>query len=311
MRLLLFISILGIPFKGLLQSPSYFKLGEKELAGLDVYTLLQDSSDNYWIGTRTGLIKYDGYEFELKECAGFEGRSIFNLKMDRMGDVYCNLVSGQILKIEKDSLTLFYGNEDEKLYPGLDYTFSRKNELILVTNRFYRERKGKFEKHYTDQTTAANARVDVNGDPKILTNHGVWLTIKEDGSFSGQDKPAQNKEPNLRYGLSYIVFDKKVYVFQKILNKLISVDGRIPSQEEIHVWGSDMKTRGSIFKSEESLWYAPEIGGLKKVGTQESILYFEDVVFSAATIDHEGNYILGTLGNGILIKKLLDLKSHK
>ena len=50
------------------QTPSYYKLGEEELSGINIYDIIQDADKSYWFATDNGIIKYDGYTFKKIEC---------------------------------------------------------------------------------------------------------------------------------------------------------------------------------------------------------------------------------------------------
>ena len=61
-----FLSLLTLAFFTTIkaQTPSFYKLGEEELSGYDIYSIIQDADKNYWLATDNGLIKYDG-ELEI------------------------------------------------------------------------------------------------------------------------------------------------------------------------------------------------------------------------------------------------------
>ena len=39
-------------------------MDEKELSGVDAYSIFQDDERDYWFATNNGLYKYDCFEFE-------------------------------------------------------------------------------------------------------------------------------------------------------------------------------------------------------------------------------------------------------
>ena len=46
------------------QEPAYFKMGKKELSGVDACSIFQDDERDYWFATNNDLYKYDCFEFE-------------------------------------------------------------------------------------------------------------------------------------------------------------------------------------------------------------------------------------------------------
>ncbi|MFT5249710.1 MAG: sensor histidine kinase YesM [bacterium] len=138
-QLFILTTLIIFNFKGFTQSPTYFKIGEKEFANTDVYTVLYDeNTDLIYAGTNNGLfvykqnkfIKMDGPENQI-------GDSFFELKMDNSGNVFCENLNGQIFKVNQktNSYSLFYDTEKEVgLSNGFWYFFLPDSELIIFTS---------------------------------------------------------------------------------------------------------------------------------------------------------------------------------
>ena len=82
------------------QQPSYFKLGEKQFEGVQIYDVIQDRQLNYWFATDQGFYKYDSYDFEKIECGDMKGLSAFGFVKNNDGDIFCYNLNHQILKIK-------------------------------------------------------------------------------------------------------------------------------------------------------------------------------------------------------------------
>ena len=74
--------LLILNFTGLwAQNPAHFILGEEDLAGVEIYGLIQDTEKNYWIASDNGIIKFDGYEFKRIYSEGLLGNSVFEFRL--------------------------------------------------------------------------------------------------------------------------------------------------------------------------------------------------------------------------------------
>jgi ligand-binding sensor domain-containing protein/two-component sensor histidine kinase len=88
------------------QSYSYPITTEQGLPSREVYRIVQDSDGFLWIGCNAGLFRYDGVEFRPFRNAGQTGRSVSNLAFDREGRLWCGNFSGQVFRVEGDSMRM-------------------------------------------------------------------------------------------------------------------------------------------------------------------------------------------------------------
>lgn len=101
------------------QEPYYYNIAEESgLPSSEVYQVIQDDFGFIWLGTDAGLFRYDGIHFKHFKSKTETSRSISGLRLDRNGMVWCQNFSGQIFKVNHDSLSLFASVSDEfKQYP--------------------------------------------------------------------------------------------------------------------------------------------------------------------------------------------------
>ncbi|NJC25637.1 ligand-binding sensor domain-containing protein [Neolewinella antarctica] len=91
-----FFNILFLLLAGLLltsQSPPFEHLTVGDgLSHNTVYTIIQDNSGLFWIGTRYGLNRYDGYDFRVftpgDETGSINGPQVLSLLEDRQGRIW-------------------------------------------------------------------------------------------------------------------------------------------------------------------------------------------------------------------------------
>ena len=115
------------------QNPAFFILGEKEFANKNIYSLLIDeTNDILYVTTNKGAYVYKQNKFlELKLSKNQIGSSLFSLKQNVKGQVFCSNLNGQIFKVKNDSLVIFYENSAE--VKNLNYFFV-KNSLVLISS---------------------------------------------------------------------------------------------------------------------------------------------------------------------------------
>ncbi|WP_435262153.1 histidine kinase [Tenacibaculum sp. nBUS_03] len=112
------------------QHPVYNHLTEKDgLPDIEFYGVLEDKKGFVWLAADKGLFRYDGKEFINYSHPDKRGLSVFGLKLDEKGRVWCNNISGQYFYVENDKLNL-YVDIEEYAAGQLGSFFFYKNSLI-------------------------------------------------------------------------------------------------------------------------------------------------------------------------------------
>lgn len=90
------------------QQPLAIHLTEKDgLPDIEFYDIFKDDKGFIWLAADKGLYKYDGRTYQLFEHPLKRGRSLFSLKQDKKGRIWCNNLAGQFFYVEKNKLHLF------------------------------------------------------------------------------------------------------------------------------------------------------------------------------------------------------------
>lgn len=119
------------------QEPVSIHISENEgLPDVEIYDILEDKKGFIWIAADKGLYRYDGKSYVNYSTKNKRGLSVFNLKEDAFGRVWCNNISGQFFYAEKDSLHLFADIKDRvnHLVPRF---IINNNFLEVVTDKGY------------------------------------------------------------------------------------------------------------------------------------------------------------------------------
>lgn len=116
------------------QEPLSIHLTEKDgLPDIEFYDLLADKDGFIWLAADKGLYRYNGRSYELFDNPLKRGRSLFGLKVDYKGRVWCNNLAGQFFYVENNKLHLFKDFED--INTLVDYYFL-KNYLVTLNEQF-------------------------------------------------------------------------------------------------------------------------------------------------------------------------------
>lgn len=110
---------------------------ENGLPDKRVYDMTEDSLGYIWLASNSGLYRYDGKEYKKFTNVQQKGRSVFELKFDYKGRLWCSNVNGQFFYVENDSLHLGLSSQElfgieEKLQ---EYTFFDKKLFLTNNNR--------------------------------------------------------------------------------------------------------------------------------------------------------------------------------
>lgn len=102
---------------------------EDGLPSNECYNILQDSTGYIWIATDRGLVKYDGYNFEVIGVErGLSNLSCLNIKADLEGNIWIQTLGGKIFIVEPRTLLVKeYPNQ-----PIIDSLLSAKTRILDI-----------------------------------------------------------------------------------------------------------------------------------------------------------------------------------
>lgn len=96
----------AFPINHIAQSEVFIRIGtEQGLAPGNVNDIVQDSNGFIWLGTESGLCRYDGYEFKtytnnLADSNSLSYNNIFSLLMDKDGIIWVGTLGGGLNKFD-------------------------------------------------------------------------------------------------------------------------------------------------------------------------------------------------------------------
>lgn len=118
---------------GWAKNPIYIHLGEETgLPSTQFYSIVQDDRGVLWFASAEGLYKYDGEAFTHYSNPDKKGISVFNLKIDNQGRVWCTNLYGEFYYVESGQLKFFFDVVNEFNLPESLYEFDFLDDKLLI-----------------------------------------------------------------------------------------------------------------------------------------------------------------------------------
>lgn len=280
------------------QEPSHLFWGQKELAGVDIYSVFQDSKGIYWLTTNSGILKYDGRKFQTIPVIDSKSVSFFNLLEGDDGVIYCNNLSGQIYAIKNDIGKLYYQVADSLIKSAMSLVKDDQGSLIFNTRRLLRIDKERNVSFISGLYSVGEMYKSKDNELKFFDlEQKKLVTIKGDDVFEKiiTTKLSGNYYMIYEFQNEVYFFERNNGVLRKLENdKLVDIDNFKGVENTasffqfgIEVWARDVKNGIKVYDQD---------GNAKYDGRK----LFENEFISAGFYDKEGNIILETFGSGLI-----------
>jgi ligand-binding sensor domain-containing protein/two-component sensor histidine kinase len=301
------------------QHPVYTSLTEKDgLPDIEFYSVLEDKQGFIWLAADKGLYRYDGKHFKNYSHPDKRGLSVFGLKLDNEGHVWCNNISGQFFYVENDSLLLF---KDIKYYDkgqltGFDF-LDKSINIYGYENSFKIDLKDK------------NKKIDTLQHYSYLefgtkTNQGLYFVTKNGrntkpfkSKISSKDSvPLANFRPTSttvgvihETKLWYYIYDhlqRKINLFheQNKHLKKVNLPNELIGKKIIQMHSIDTK-----------LWICTDKGVYVYYATDGKLkweqTFFKDQIITSMLKDQNNNYWFTSLQKGVYIIPNIHIKQYK
>jgi len=285
------------------QNPTHFVLGEKEFTNTNIYTLLyDDTTDILYVGTNSGLFAYQQNTFiELQRLKEQRGNSLFQLKQNHQGEVFCCNLSGQIFKVDNGKMELFYEAPKKEIGTTFYYFFDEENNLLTVSKSIIRRVKSTGEKEIlfagkSGNSRFSSARQTVNGDIYFSCHEGF-----EDFKYTNGRIDSITNSKGVKQGkpLKYFSLENNVFAISdngKVVCTANTIDSNFKEKHKEQLFyinkkeiiGLDAKKGGRILGIQDNM-------------IVEKTSFFNNLFLSTAFANTKGTLFLGTFGEGIII----------
>jgi ligand-binding sensor domain-containing protein len=295
------------------QQPAFFKLGEDQFRGIQVYDVIQDNDLNYWFATNEGLYKYNFYSFTKVECSKAKSNSVFNFVKDTKGVIYCHNLNKQVFKIADNECTLLYEIRDNEVYSDVSLTIGDDGNLLIGAKKLIViNSKGEVQKRY-EIANHFLGQPFTTKDLKIHyhLNHCDSILEYSQGILSPKKLTIVNSGGNELDVFKFFSISNNSYAIELKTKKVYSYQLSQLTLTPIAT-ASPFEQSGSIriYETKGKIWVAGTLPGVNLLSNitkrTSNAAFYADYFISNVFEDHEGNILLSTFDKGILV--VSDLK---
>lgn len=285
------------------QQPSHLLIGDEELAGVNIYSIIQDLDQTIVLSTNNGLYRYNSLTFEAINSELIGDQSLFGLEKNSKGVIYCYNLSGQIFYIKGNKLYEFFKVPKAFLSTVIQMKIDDDDHIIIYCKKVLRvSPKGGYEVLFSPKSTESSSLAkDKKGKiyfydlQKVYSIVGSKLTFEYEVPYKSFNllKPYATNSGTINLQVNT---QAKGFVVEE--NQIKEVVYKTPEDESAlyHFF---------ISKSKPIIWLASTKNGVYVYSLDGKPLFnnqllFKDFFISSYLEDNEGNFWLTTFGKGII-----------
>lgn len=287
------------------QQPSSFTLGEEVFDGVQIYDVIQDDALDYWIATDAGLYRYDGYSFVKVAVNGIRSSTVFGFVKSRSGAIYCHNLNNQVFRLKDGRCALFYELQAEERSSDVFLHISRDDELLIFSGTILVFPPDGSPRRVAQVPRKYYAFPFQDGDRVISHVMGTdSLLVYEQGKFSLQQLKCP---PDVFSGvLQFFSIGGKTIAMNRKNKKRYAFDRNSYALTSEQVfWPGSRDEFIRIYGENDQLWIAGNIAGVRMMSLTDTLTlsetYYRQYFISDVYRDLEGNLLLSTFYNGILV----------
>ncbi len=290
------------------QQPAYFILGEEQFKGLQVYDVIQDGQDNYLFSTNEGLFYYDFLHFEPIGCDLAKSNAMFNFVADPSGTIYCSNLNHQIFRIKDKECSLFYTLLPDEDSPDMSLICNEEGELLACSRKIIR----------LSAAGEVRERMETKGDPwarpfktpngQIILHYPKTdsILVFHKGRFSVHHLaglPDVKAESPL---FNFFAVEDILYAVNLLRNTVWRVqESTFAMQLLPEKYMLDRSQPLRCYSTGKTTWIGGSLPGIVwfqgRLGRVQPLLHYGKYFISDVFQDREGNILLSTFDQGILV----------
>lgn len=285
------------------QQPSHLMLGEEELAGVNVYSIIQDKDQSIVMSTNNGLYRYNSLHFEALDVKASNDQSLFGLVKNSKGVIYCYNLIGEIFYVKNNKLILFYKVPKEYLTSVIQLQIDSEDHVLISCKYILKiDLQHKVSKIYTFKSTetsnlvkSADGKLYFSDNKELLfiQNNKVKKYFTLQKNFKNIIKPIVSNSNNVSF-----LFNTTTQGFSITQNEVKDKTYKTPTDLSVsYNYHCSRKKPLIWFSTSKNGVYVFHYNGQPQFQNQ---LLFKDYFISAFLEDEEGNIWLPTFGKGII-----------
>ena len=263
----------------------------------NVTTIAQGADGYLWVGTRMGLVRFDGVQFTKFPYPNIEAPNIQALCVTSSGRLWVLPETGQVIGLNSDFSPLTLPTRDLPSQPPALATESNDGSLWLAyNNAIYRVKDGRAMQVAKGDPTVARGRLYdfvTDGDGDVWLARGNTLGFFHDGQFQRLPHPS---------GIVHVAAGPSNIVWAVIGSRLFQCDTKShlvdfgefqTDNPRAEAWAMMQDHTGAVWiGTDGSGLFRHDDAGFRKVETSHPY------ILSLAE-DREGNIWAGTAGGGL------------
>ncbi len=278
---------------------------EHGLAASETYTIVQDSLGYIWIGTESGISRYDGYNFKnyINPDKSVDN-TVLRLFVDHKNRVWYSTYNGYFGFIQNDSMFNHpLGRSMNKLdFSFISNSYIDSSENIWMYNYSYGlikiDKQNKIHKSHpiNNSEKIRLLRKILNNNLFRVNHHHNNLELNKDATIPDPNKIAHHQNA------FFLLIDKDEYYFAKGSRVYHVKNYRIVNSRIID---KDNPVYTLNLDNQDNIWVNLDSKGLhlfpaRDLDAEPEIL-LKNYATSSITQDREGNYWITTMENGIFM----------
>jgi len=283
------------------QDFSHYTLGDKALKNAEIYSVLQTKDLRLYIATNEGLYRYKNGKMNVLKSERQKGTSLFNLRENSKGEVFCYNLNGQIFKVNNNELLLFAQIPIENIGAIMSMEIDQKDNLIfgskgcLLLSENYTEVIYKNDEQATPVSKLTDGRIFIGYKQKdnlLEVKNGKLVSQSNSYLKSSNSK-------NLIYA-----FNEKLIGTNKLNSINNGTNQRLTSLTQYFQFDN------------KSIWRKSHVSGVEKlVFNKDKIIienkYFTDTFISTIAKGQNGDLFFGTFEKGLLVVPNSEMINNK
>lgn len=300
------------------QNPVFVPMSNvSKLPDVEFYDVIEDKQHYIWLAADKGLYRYNGKNYKHFSHPKQKANSLFQLKLDSNGTLWCNNIYGQIFYVEDNSLKLFH--DASKLVIGQLAPFTIHEDyirLFTVTGIYdidiTTKKTTKFfdamcisnsNSNTTNYTFAINAEGDTKGQSIYKFNKKEKSKLFEITSIKNIQSPKLFTFNNVIFFTHKSESDNIIYSINKTNNSTKQLKTPSEIRNEI-IYG--------LLKFNDAYWFLTSSGVFIYDFKKEAFIFREQLFntesITDVEVDFNNNYWFTTLDNGVFVAPNLNVR---
>ncbi|AXO79543.1 histidine kinase [Olleya aquimaris] len=300
------------------QNPVFVPMSNvSKLPDVEFYDVIEDKQHYIWLAADKGLYRYNGKNYKHFSHPKQKANSLFQLKLDSNGTLWCNNIYGQIFYVEDNSLKLFH--DASKLVIGQLAPFTIHEDyirLFTVTGIYDID-------IITKKTTKFFGAMCISNSNSNTTNY--TFAINSEGDTKGQSIYKFNKkEKSKLFEITSVknIQSPKLFAFNNVIffthksesgNIIYSINKTNNSTKQLKT-PSEIRNEiiYGLLKFNDAYWFLTSSGVFIYDFKKEAFIFREQLFntesITDVEVDFNNNYWFTTLDNGVFVAPNLNVR---